>query len=221
MQKNEDKLILSRAELRALLAHASKDQTRPHLYGLFIAVDAGFVAATDGHRLAVVRADEGVTDWGNDKGHIIARSAIETAVKVARAKGEITFSAEPNGVTIEAWEATAGIGRATYSAAWGRVEATYPPIRQVIPAYWHERVETQSEAQQRAARGEEVQQVRESAQCWGANGKYVAEAIELVGASSDYDRGNVIISGPTTPLDPFVVHNRQSTTFVVIMPVRV
>lgn len=53
---SKDSAVLSREDAKALVAHASKDQTRLHMNGVCIDWSSGAFVATDGHRVAQVNS---------------------------------------------------------------------------------------------------------------------------------------------------------------------
>ncbi len=120
----------SRAELVALLAHASTDATRFGMCGIGLDVASGAATATDGHRAAKV--------WGERVNYdsavvptqtlVVDRQTIEAAVKVAKRDEEITITTrkEDEPVTVKIGD------RVT---ATHLVNASHPPVDQILPKY--------------------------------------------------------------------------------------
>ena len=73
----------TKAQLKALVAHASTDTTRPHVSSVYFNASEGAAVSTDGHRMAVCEG-EGRAPWT----YLVPRDAAETAL---RAKGAETF----------------------------------------------------------------------------------------------------------------------------------
>ena len=70
----------SKADLVALLAHASKDETRAHLAAVHFDGYTGRAFAADGHRMAIRKGD-GEAPWC----YVVGRAALEAAAKTPKA----------------------------------------------------------------------------------------------------------------------------------------
>ena len=66
----------SKADLVALLAHASKDETRAHLAAVHFDANTGRAFASDGHRMAIRKGDKPMHD------------AVSAAMAVLQKNGE-------------------------------------------------------------------------------------------------------------------------------------
>lgn len=120
MQYTKGTYTMSKRELGALLAHASKDEARLHLAG--VGFNHGHVVATDGHRLALCTV-EGASD-NEGKAHVVPRSALQEAYKAATVRTDIAIAANEDGYEI-----------AVDGAGWsGKCPMTSPQYQQVIPA---------------------------------------------------------------------------------------
>jgi len=76
---------LTRAELVALMTHASSDCTRAHVNAVLFDVGRGRVVATDGHRLAVCEA-RGAPGPRPDVSYLISLDDCKAAVRSAKQK---------------------------------------------------------------------------------------------------------------------------------------
>jgi hypothetical protein len=120
---------LTKAQLRALIAHASRDETRPHVNCILLDPVARCAVATDCHRLAIL---ESIRFDGDGSAALLSVESAELACKAATRKGD----------TIDLVIATRTGGRAEIRDANDRERATvavtcfdaeFPPYRQVIP----------------------------------------------------------------------------------------
>lgn len=116
----------TRAELVALLAHMSTDQTRFNLCSLGLNVATGEANATDGHRGVQVRGFREGHDRAIQPGKIfvVGRSFVEQVVKAATKDVEILILCEDPKVS-------AIVGNAAFEG--NLVDVTYPPLDQVMP----------------------------------------------------------------------------------------
>jgi DNA polymerase III sliding clamp (beta) subunit (PCNA family) len=119
MYATDDSIEVTKAEIKAILEHASKDETRPHLSAALFKLNGKATAvATDGHRLArceVSAAGQSVWEC------LVPRDALERAAKNASAKD--TVSVRPGRLTI---------GDVAVPFA-ENPEVKFPPYEQVIP----------------------------------------------------------------------------------------
>jgi DNA polymerase III sliding clamp (beta) subunit (PCNA family) len=91
----------SKAELVVLLAHMSRDEASPAIYGLSLDSAQGRAFTSDGHRLIIAETRDRVdADRAKNTLAIVPRPLVEKAVKVARHKDEITIVIASNGRTI-------------------------------------------------------------------------------------------------------------------------
>ncbi len=80
----------TKAEVTALLAHASADEMRPLVYSVGLFPSKGVAVATDGHRLAALASYDGeVCEEGAD--YIVPRFPLATAAKACPSKGIIAI----------------------------------------------------------------------------------------------------------------------------------
>lgn len=238
MHKIDNALTLSRAELRAVLTHVSKDTTRAHISGLLVDVERGLVVATDGHRLAVLaHADSDAFERRSNldgipskTAVIVPRAQLDAAAKSAPAKGVIVLRPDPEGtrivVEVRAPNHPTDVLLSTSEPL--RVEAMYPPVSQVLPAHCAERVVDRAAA--RAASPESFADERDEragpddapsracARMVALDARYLTQAIELCETQDSY-RTEMTIHTPTHPLDPVVL--RRDRVMVVLMPKRI
>lgn len=120
----------TRAELRALLAHASTDTTRIGMCAIGLDVVKGAATATDGHRAAKVWGERVNYDSAvvPDRVLIVDRTAVEWAVKLAKRDDQVIMTTRrtDDPVTI-----TVGIHISTHHL----INASHPPVDQVIPQH--------------------------------------------------------------------------------------
>lgn len=132
MHVHENRLILSRAELRALLAFAAADDdvTRERLRGVFFSDTEA--AATDGHSLVIA---EYPTDGSKFQGRLYLRRHLEAFLKAtSKWRGElvIDFNHHYGGTRVcnSPAEPTAEYTPVTELAVY---DGSYPPYRVVVP----------------------------------------------------------------------------------------
>lgn len=120
MFASDDSIEVTKAEIKALLEHVSKDTTRPHLSGALFKLNGKATAvATDGHRLArceVAAAGQAVWEC------LVPRDALERAAKSAGAKD--TISVRPGKLSI-------GDVAVPFKED---PDVKFPPYEQVIPS---------------------------------------------------------------------------------------
>ena len=154
---NTTAVELTYRELRALLEHASRDETREHLCGIALDPDNGCAAATDGHRLLLLR----VPDMGTtmDAPAVVPRATVELWMAVAKTrKACVAVSCSPEAIT-----ATVGDDPPMVCP---RPDVIFPPVAQVIPARLDDRE-------------------RRSCETTGINPKYLAALVLVSEACGD------------------------------------
>lgn len=190
-------------DLTGVLAHASKDETRPHLCAVYVEVGASSrLVSTDGHRMALwcsgpLHPSDLAT--GPHETALLTRASVARAHKlipasgsaiIERAEGERSWSAQPcdrNGVPVGP--------RIPLDLSTGQ----FPPWRQVFP-------------RQRA-----WSTVTPCAR-WCVNADYVADAAQF--CASGKVGGAVFLPG-SDELDPLLVRSTTEDRWSVVMPMRV
>ena len=123
MNFSATQVSFNKAELRALLAHASTDLTRAALASIFFNAAQCAAVATDGHRIAVCEADGEKASWD----YLVPRECAETALRVT--KGE-TFILTPASADIGVFDkANRRIATIPATQPTG---ATFPPYQQIM-----------------------------------------------------------------------------------------
>lgn len=195
--------VLTKLELLAILAFASKDVTREHIHAVYFQSkpgDRAVAASTDGHRMAVVT---GRALNGELPPLLVPRAACEAAAKLCK-KGPAVFA--PGSVSVFPDVDAQGLpcGLPTV-VPFQPVDKPFPPYEQVIPAHNED------------APGAAVH----------LNGRYFAD-VGLIHAAANPPRSSSV-SGVTLfptldPLDPLVLRCSspalESEWTVVIMPMR-
>lgn len=120
MQYLNDTIELSKSELAALLAFASADETRTHIFGVALDSVSGCIFSTDGHRLLSYALPL------TCKSAVMNRADLERVQKAASPKESIRLAITADG-------ATAHLGRASLPVRF--TGATPPAAEQVIPQY--------------------------------------------------------------------------------------
>ncbi len=116
------------AELRALTTYASDDQTRMHLASVCFDLEGKRASATDGHRLIVIDASTlGTLDDGEARGKSLVNArALQAALRGLGGRTKrVKVRCDEKAVTIECDHVRAMLET---------VDATFPPIDQVIPS---------------------------------------------------------------------------------------
>lgn len=133
MKTTETSIILVKAEIKALLAHASTDITRAHLNGVRIQVQDGVLSlvATDGHRLVVARQAAELPDIGLT----VPSTGLKSGLGMLRRKSD-TLRIEPlddGDVLLEGFDPKEGasLGRIIVKAT----DLAFPPWQQVVPRH--------------------------------------------------------------------------------------
>jgi hypothetical protein len=113
-------VTVTKLELKALAAHASKDDTRPHINGICLQPTDMRVCATDGHRIAAVTAF-GVEGIVADA-VIVPLAAIKAMLRQPHAEWVLW----PDG------RAEAGGKDDASSVTFKPVDAKFPPVEQIL-----------------------------------------------------------------------------------------
>lgn len=220
---------LTKKICKALLDHASTDDTRPHLHGIAVGTSGAMLAATDGHRLALHWAEgedvasqatigawlDDVSRAGDSRDFVsVPRALWEQAIALCGSKaskrGEdaivVTWDAPTQTVTI-AVERVDGLPVAPLVADCSRQAGKFPPIWQVVPKHW------------KPARPNDRDDERETvAKLWAVNAEYIAQAAKLCATTSELKSNGVRVIPPTSALDPMMIEGNRVA--VVIMPMR-
>jgi hypothetical protein len=119
MYATDDSIEITKAEIKAILEHASTDATRPHLAGALFQLNGHAIAvSTDGHRLARCKVPAaGQAAWEC----VVPRAALERAAKTASVKDMI--SVRPGKLSI-------GDVAVPFEQ---NPDVKFPPYEQVIP----------------------------------------------------------------------------------------
>ena len=221
---------------------ASRDETRPVLTGVLMAVESGHLkmVATDSYRLAV--REMTLESPCEDFEVVIPSKAIEEVPKIAAAHEEISIGIAENQVVFEA-------GDTTYVSR--RIEGKFPNYRQLIPSEFQTKATVDKAELLEAAKriGLFAQHnvplrtrigVEDATVTLSATTPDVGEAVEHVMAECEGDdveiafnaaflQEGVASSGSetialeiTSPLKPGVVRSDGDEDFVyIIMPVRI
>ncbi len=117
--------------IKALLAHASKDECRLPMYG--IGVGDGALVATDGHRLLTAPL-ETFGKTGYCEAMVIPRELVERALKVCGPSGSVTFDCNGPSAVVSV-TAISKLERALGTFSDVALGVSPPPYQQVIPRY--------------------------------------------------------------------------------------
>ncbi len=221
---------LTKKTCKALLDHASDDDTRPPMHGIAVGRSSAILAATDGHRLALhwaegedVASQATIGAWLSDVSRgsddrdfaTVPRALWEQAIalcgsKASRRAGEdaicVTWDADARTVTIQV-ERADGLPVAPLVSDCGPTSPKFPAIWQVIPKHW------------KPARPNDRDDERESvSKLWAVNAEYIAQAAKFCATTSELKSNGVRIIPPTSALDPMMVEGNRVA--VVIMPMR-
>ena len=222
---------LTKKVCKALLDHASDDDTRPHLHGIAVGTSSAMLAATDGHRLALhwgegedVSTQATIEAWlddvsrgGDDRDFVtVSRTLWEQAIalcgsKASKRSGEdaivVTWDASAQTVTI-AVERVDGLPVAPLVADCGPTSPRFPAIWQVIPKHW------------KPVRPNDRDDERETvSKLWAVNAEYLAQAAKFCASTAEHSTAKgVRLVPPTKDLDPMIVEGNR--TAVVLMPMR-
>ena len=135
--KIDSTFILSRSELKAIIAHASTDDTRAHLNGVGFDVANGCAVATDGHRLAVLREELcviGAPFEADTKVTIVRLATLERAAKMIPRGGSLRVQVtSPITATLTALEKSGAPG-AVLNAEMSDSRDRFPPYVVILPA---------------------------------------------------------------------------------------
>lgn len=192
----------SKEEIRALVAHASKDFTRVHLHCVLFTNESA--VATDGHRLAILLADnqkEMPTDSGKRPDHCtVELTALESATKACK-KGQcirITHTG-PNTATVDVvhdGERTTPLASFPSKMA---ADISFPPYLQVLAPLPTSNFEPRTTT-------------------FGVNPAYLADLV-LVQKSANVDKG-IQFYPPVDVLDPMRIQVDGMRWTVIVMPMR-
>lgn len=212
MHVTKDAMTFTRPELRALLAHASTDDTRPHLWGVAIDLTRGRAFATDGHRLCLTQARVTPTLTTAVAACVVARDVLERAVRACGTRGRIAIR------RYALTEATAGSSSVLGAGDdYVSVEVLDENDKQLVTA--HARIGAAAPPQIDAI--VPVQDLKAKRTVWTTlDARYLAD-LALVAAAAETTAG-VRCWAATGPLDP-VLHDVDGETAywqIVIMPVR-
>lgn len=192
-------LTITKRDLTNLLAHASKDATRQHLYGVHVDLGTGVLAATDGHRLAVYGRSSLVAPFpAPESGSVVSRTSIEQTLKLATSRAPIVFSRDEEGVVIATVQ---GVLQTLPMARAAGVQ--FPPFDKVVPGHY----------------GEDLDSSRRGCPVLGIHAAYLSDAGKY--CAGDDHHGNVLVQWPRAPLEPVIVRSSDRTRLVVVMPVQV
>jgi DNA polymerase III sliding clamp (beta) subunit (PCNA family) len=123
MRIEDTSVFLTKLEVRALVAHASDDETRLHINSVCFDLAEGAVVATDGHRLAKLNGGPKQPDKCQQ---LVPRDVVERAGKsVRKADAEIEFAFVRDGGCNIRVDGSETLART--------VDARFPPYDQVIP----------------------------------------------------------------------------------------
>ena len=231
--------------LAALVTHCSTDTTRPHMAAVHVEWTEGgtVLAATDGHRLAVVR--RGAATGKTVAERLYPADQVKLAAQAAGRKGLVRL--DESAIVAEAQ------GKPGMPFVLRRLDDIFPPWRNVVPS-WLAAPEPAAEpaapepaaaepagkggkgkgGKGRGKRGASEDHAREearkaalanvpdarersSAHRWACNPAYLAEACELL---RECGAGAAFVHAPDDDLAPFVVTGQNGQAFVVIMPMR-
>jgi hypothetical protein len=216
----KNKCTLSKKELHALLAFASKDECRPHICGVAFNPKEGHVASTDGYSLLRVEGPKGEgPDFMLSRGTLVRLTRmlgthdalVVTSPKLTKTK------ALPKYVEVEVVERghTFYVLRSVLKGKVERLDASPPPFDAVIPAQL-----IKDATEHAASRGEGTEEVKVA---WrvGLRGVFLSRLRVLEKAA---DREGVECYMGPSDLDPATFIARAAGGLVlraVIMPMRI
>jgi len=138
-QAETKSFVFTKAELKALLAFASEDGTRPHLSSVFFEPEKGSAVTMDGHVLARVK------NSGTFKGRpfLVHRDDLERLAKATAARDTCSVTFEGRHPRVRAGElgvklTVHPLGREDVPGSETMVtpvDAAFPPYEQTIPVY--------------------------------------------------------------------------------------
>jgi len=232
--ENNDKsfLEITKAEIKALLAFASKDSTRPQLSCVYFAEEpekgsesidenigrilTGSVVAvaTDGHTIIAMtsakRASNVASAFGHlpptcDPGFMIPRGDLERVAKMLGAKSNALLSFCENAEGRKVVDISANGAEMLIKC----VDAKYVPYTQVIPA-------------KRAWGHDAMPEEKTTDLTVGISAKYLAR-LELVTAALEAKGEGVTLQIPSTSMSPvrFDAVGHETSAVIVIMPMRI
>jgi len=197
----------------AVALAASTDETRPHLNAVLVRRGGGTltVCATNGHWLARyvagdVHADPIMDDGGGDS--LLSREDVLACIKLAKdaIKSAGKYGAAPCVTLNGSFDVYRSVEHATegqtpiVSRKLAKIDATFPPFEQVIPA---------------------IRPARDVAQWFGVAAEYLAVAGKACVIADDDSRvGSVRMIPPTSELDPITFLSRSERLTAIVMPLR-
>lgn len=211
---------LSRAELVALVAFASSDETRAHLNAVCFDVGKGRVVTTDGHRLAQCQATRSPGPQPEVR-FLIALADCKAMIRAAKPKHTICFdftasAPTPKGVrtfVVEVRIVDTSVYPDPYDSGFPEdlqtrmrprpVNAEFPPTDQVIPRMPHKG--------------------QPAISYYAVNASYLADLAVVVKAGTCNDRcGGIQLFLPDSELDPMLARTKGDDCdwTLVIMPMR-
>lgn len=215
---------MSKADLVALLAFASKDETRRHLCGVYFDPSNGRAVATNGHVLAIAK-NCGTFDAPP---FILGRDALQRAAKVCGSGMMIEIVApagdepKPAAVVRVTVDRCAGGPGPVETVAC--VDATFPPVDAVVPSlgqYGAEDARSAGEPLPNHTTGDEQPTAR-CAPVMGFDAEYLALLALPRKAIGGRSMG-VALRLPTDALSPAVAtcESHETRWTMVVMPMRV
>ncbi len=185
---------LTKLECVALMAHACKDECRDHIFSVHFDPEQVSAVATDGHRLAVLRAEAQADSPAWTK-RTVRLPAIQKARTLAkRGSDEIVFDFIAGTVTVVDRGGTVVVAiPLEYSSS------EFPPYLTIMP-------------KEISAASAQV--------AFALNAKYMAD-LELAQKAVG-DRGvGIVCFAPNKPLDPVLFKTSPGNWTVLVMPFRV
>lgn len=172
---SDESVTLTRGELRALIKHSSKDETRQHVNSIAFFGKQNSAVATDGHRLAVCKPRV-VTEAKWDR-VLVSRAACERAVKVCPLRGAIAI--DP---AIRTMRVIDVLSQVVASVIFDEIKVDYPPYEKAIPKY--------------PARG--------ATTGWALSARYLADVL-LVAEACSARTSEICFFAPSAELAPSVI----------------
>ncbi len=231
---SKDIAAFTKAEVKALAAHASTDATRQHLNAVLVDFAAGAAVTTDGHRLAKCNSAQPFPDA---EPCLIPLDAWERAGKLCRkaCQGVIVVREGQTARLVAVDQAPAARDSAASFAAelakgepiplpfvLGTVEcrqpdAVFPPYGQVIPGLEAQGADTY-ESYDKDDKG-----TKPRAKVFGMNTRYLGDiGLCAIAAGCERTMGAELHLGPG-PLDPLLAlcKGPEGSWTVVVMPMRI
>ena len=194
---------ITKLEARALLAHASKDETREHLASIHVDPARGAVVATDGHRLALCNGAEPSACFAFS----VPREAIERAQKASKPASMVRLTLRSDGRVDVAVDLPNSTLTETIAATEANDGRQFPPYQQIVP--------------DRSA-------VQPATTALGFNAKYFGDmALCAVAAGLDKTTGVQFLGSVPQDKNPelapmlFTSTGPEGTWSIVVMPMRI